>query len=416
MEPIKALLRPAWRRFYKSYEETRIRLRTFSVPLDKLLCGGNNGIRAAKYAQLTGDFLLPSRLAIISPHVKLLDDYEREGEKLFQKEIFEKTEYYQHFATSIDLTGSNFYDRKEKIIDVARTFVDQFRGVLNTPASVHPGQSECGAPVWLRPIKNSSYYEVIDGHHRIALAHKNKENSVKALVYYPEPVHTPLQELLLDVLWINKNKWLYQPIVSPELSEEWVLIRKCTDRLAYMQTFLEQQGWLPPHKNKLTYLDVGSSYGWFVNEMLQRGFEAYGVERDRIAIEVGEKFYHLDASCIRNMEIGNYLENTQESYDVVSCMSVLHHFILHKNSTDAVSVIKNLDRITKKVLFIDTAQNHEEAFSPLLPEWDDAYIARWITSHTSFTKVIPLGRDDDRVSPFESYYNRTFFACIRDSQ
>ena len=408
---LNPMLRPIWRPTYRYFNQLSVKYNAFDVGISKLLSGGSNGIRAAKYAEITNDFLLPSRLAIESPHKKLLDQYDVDGDSIFKKNIFEQTDYYKHCAKCIDLTGSDFYDEKEKIVDLARSFINQYKGMyLEKP--IHPGQSTIGAPVWVRPIKNSTYYEIIDGHHRVALAYKKGMKRIKALKLPLDPVFTPLQQLLLDVLWINKQKWLYQPIRSPETSEQWILVRNCEDRLGFMKNFLRKAD-LSPNK-KHTYLDVGSSYGWFVDKMIQEGLDSYGVERDCIAIEVGERVYNLPKSRIRNMEIGNYLKNTNEHYDVVSCMSVLHHFILNKNSTSALEIIKNLDRITKKVLFLDTAQNHEKAFAPLLPEWDNEYIINWIKKHTSFTKILVLGKDNDCKPPFENYYNRTFFACMRE--
>lgn len=406
---IKDILRPCWRSLYRHYKILDSKMRSFDLPLDKILSGGSNGIRAAKYAEITNDFLLPSRPATLSPHVMLLEEYDRLGNDVLSDENFEKTPYYKAFAKCIDLTGSDFYDDKAKIIDVARTFINQYKGIYLSN-TVHPGQSSLGAPVWVRPIRNSTCYELIDGHHRVALAFKRGQKTIKAITFYKEPVFTPLQQLLLDVLWINKEKWLYQPIHSPELADEWVLVRDCEDRLNYMVNFLQSQK-LP--LKTLTYLDVGSSYGWFVHKMSYLGLDAFGVERDCIAIEVGERVYNLPRTKVENMEIGHYVKNTQESYDVVSCMSVLHHFVLNKNSTTAVELIRNLDRITNKVLFIDTAQNHEKSFAPLLPEWDDEYIVNWIKGNTSFQNVRALGRDNDCKTPFENYYNRTFFVCTR---
>ncbi len=52
---VKRLLRPTYRKIYKSYEIMKAKYRAFYVDIDHLLCGGENGIRAAKYAELIGD-------------------------------------------------------------------------------------------------------------------------------------------------------------------------------------------------------------------------------------------------------------------------------------------------------------------------------------------------------------------------
>jgi hypothetical protein len=72
-----------------------------------------------------------------------------------------------------------------------------------------------------------------------------------------------------------------------------------------------------------------------------------------------------------------------------------------------------VDKITGKVLFFDTGEEHEHAFEGALLGWTPRFIQEWILKNTTFSKVIPLGLDQDKKPPFEGYYNRTLFACIR---
>ena len=72
-----------------------------------------------------------------------------------------------------------------------------------------------------------------------------------------------------------------------------------------------------------------------------------------------------------------------------------------------------LDKVTGNVLFIDTGEEHESAFGELLKGWSPEFIRKWNISHTDFKEVVPLGIDQDRKAPFQGYYNRTLFACIK---
>jgi hypothetical protein len=233
------------------------------------------------------------------------------------------------------------------------------------------------------------------------------------MLYDKEPVLTPLQQLLLDGLWINKQKWLYQPVESPELQDEWVLVRKSTDRFSWMKNFLQNKK-TEPHKQ--TYIDIGSSYGWFVKQFENIGFQSYGMDRDPFGIEVGFRVYGLKRDQITHSDIAMGLEGlvaNKKKFHIVSCLSVLHHFALGKTSMDAETLINMLDKITSNVLFIDTGEEHEPAFGDLLKGWSPEFIRKWILSHTSFKEVIPLGIDQDRKPPFQGYYNRTLFACVK---
>jgi 2-polyprenyl-3-methyl-5-hydroxy-6-metoxy-1,4-benzoquinol methylase len=410
----KKLLRPIWRTVYPFIKAAQVKTKSFNVPLNKLLCGGENGIRAFKYAELTNNFLRPSTSIFCSPHVQLLQLYDEIGNKIFTDDIFQSTHYYKNAAECMQLTGAYFYDRPEKIKTLAERFIQQYNGKIdNLP--LQPGQSDPDQPTWVRPIKYSSCYEVIDGNHRIARAIMQGKETISALVYEKESVLTPLQQLLLDCLWINKQKWLYQPVDFPELKDEWQLVRNCKDRLSMMESFLKKTKKSLFH-SKGTYIDLGSSYGWFVSEMSRLGLDAFGMERDPFGMEIGFKVYDLKRDQIIHRDIVLGLEeliSQKKKYNVVSCLSVLHHFALQKSSTSAETFIKLLDKITEDTLFLDTGEEHETAFGRALQGWNPEFIKKWIKKNTTFKDVIPLGIDQDRQGVFKDYYNRTLFACVK---
>ncbi|MGV8948021.1 MAG: hypothetical protein ACOH2E_01440 [Candidatus Paracaedibacter sp.] len=410
----KKIVRPIWRYIYRLWSQDNYKRKTFSVQIGKLLRGGHNGIRAAKYAELTGNFLLPSTSVFDGAHVKLLQLYNEIGDEVLTDKILENTEYYKEAVECMKLTGSFFYDRPEKIKILAERFIRQHRGE-KIDLSLQPGQSLPDHPIFVRQVKHSSCYEVIDGNHRIARAIMRGDESIPVFIYEKEPALTPLQQLLLDCLWINKRKWLYQPVNSPELTDEWTLVRRCTDRLQMMSEFLQKNPEVSQQSDK-SYIDIGSSYGWFVNEMSRLGYQSFGMDRDPFGIEVGFHVYGLKREQIIHSDLVFGLEKLLEnkmSYNVVSCLSVLHHFVLGKSSISAESFIKLLDNITDKILFLDTGEEHEQAFEGALNGWNVNFIKQWIKTHTSFKEVIPLGVDQDCKKPFEGYYNRTLFACIK---
>jgi hypothetical protein len=405
---LKKMIRPVWRPLYGFAEKKYTNFKSFNVPLDNLLRGGENGIRAAKYAELTQNFLRPSTPVLEGPHVKLLQQYAVIGNSILDEGIFEETEYYKNAYECMKLTGAYFYDRPEKIKILATKFINQHKGKHEN--TMQPGQSAPNQPIWVRPIKYSSCYEVIDGNHRIARAIMRGDKTIPALVYEKEAVMTPLQQLLLDCLWINKQKWLYQPLDFPELKDEWPLVRQCSDRLSLMTAFLEKSFIEDQKKN---YLDIGSSYGWFVKEFCRLGFAAFGMERDPFGMDIGFKVFGINRNH-QDVVFGlTDLVNQNKSYSIVSCLSVLHHFVLNKSSTSAEELIKLIDKITDKVLFLDTGEEHESAFGGALKGWGPAFIKNWIEENTTFKSVIPLGMDRDRKSPFEGYYSRTLFACVK---
>jgi O-antigen/teichoic acid export membrane protein len=282
-------------------------------------------------------------------------------------------------------------------------------------ASVRAGsQAHSGPrdPILVAPIRDSDCFQILDGHHRLAtLAHRGARTAqvkVKRI-----PVTTPLQDLLSRMSWIGGKKELYQPIDAPELRQRWTVVRRCTDRLALMARFLAERDIEPPGRD---YLDVASCYGWFVHQMGERGFTSYGVERDPLAPRLGAAVYGLDPSRIHVGDAVEFLreaEATGRRWDVVSCFSLLHHFVLGRGSTTAEELVRLLDRAAARVLFLDTGQEHEAWFAHSLKGWNAEHIAAFLREHTTFDEVVDLGPDHDAVGPYADNYGRHLFACVR---
>jgi hypothetical protein len=94
----------------------------------------------------------------------------------------------------------------------------------------------------------------------------------------------------------------------------------------------------------------------------------------------------------------------------------LHHFVLGRGSVGHEELLRLLDRVTGRVLFLDTGQEHEEWFRESLAGWDADSIRRTLLENTSFDEVVDLGPDLDAVPPHERNYGRRLFACVRSVQ
>ncbi len=410
------------------------------VPIEKLLMGGDAGIEGEHYARLLGQPLRASTRVTDGPHAHLLRDYVVKGQRLLHDGELERTAYYRNAAACIEFTGSYFDARTpQQIRAVAARFVAQF---LDLPQEKQGGdnaahhangngdvqhqsgvadasqhnQSPPGSPILVRPIAHSSCLQIKDGHHRVAIAAARGQQTVDVEAY-GQPIQTPLQRLLLDNLWLQGRRELYQPVNAPELAEGWTLVRRCTDRLDRMRAFLAREGLL--FTSQQNYLDIGAAYGWFVAQMRDLGFYATGVERDPFAIEVGQWCYgtSLDPDCkarmIRSDLVRFLKEHMGLRYEVVSAFSVLHHFALGRGAVSPEQLISLLDRITGKVLFFETGQSHESWFADTLMGWTPDYIEGWLNRHTTFSRIERLGIDGDAVAPYQDNYGRTLFACIR---
>lgn len=382
------------------------------VPIDRLLVGGDNGLAGDRFARLSGDIMRTSTPIRSSPQAQLLLEWAAHGDSVFLPDRLSATPYYQNAAFNIDVFGYYFDARRdEEIVQVARRFVDGYRGVDQSALPPQFGQSATWEHVRVRPVFHSDCFQVVDGHHRCAVAAARNDDAIEAVVE-PAVAVTALQALLQDTLWLKGRLELYQPLAAPELQRDWRLVRRCTDRWQKLADFADAA--LPAGGGPVSYLDIGSFYGWFVHQARQRGWDGHGIERDPFAIRVGAAAYKLDEQFVSQGEASRLLEALPRRFDVVSCFSLLHHFVLERQRVSAEEFAALLDRATGKVLVLETGQEHESWYREKLRGWNPDFIEDWIRRHTTFTRVVRLGADADGVGPFAGNFGRMLFACTRD--
>ena len=380
---------------------------TVEVPIERILLGGQNRLDAHAFASGIGDPMWASTRLVDGPHVRLLEEF---ADAAPSEEAILASDYGCMARDCVALSGHFFSaDDDAGIVQVARRFLAHARQGIDDPERL-PHQSSPGDPVRLAPVRASDCFQVVDGHHRLAAAWVAGERVVPAQVKRL-PVRTPLQEVLDAMSWIGGERLLYQPVAAPELEQSWVTVRRCTDRLGAMRRVLADLGLQPAGSS---YLDVACCYGWFVDQLGQWGFDAQGVERDPLGQEVAAMAYGVPAERVVVGDAVDFLRDTSRRWDVVSCFSLLHHFVLGRGSSDAAELVRLLDRVTGRVLFLDTGQEHEAWFGRSLRGWDTARVASFLVEHGSFDRVVDLGPDQDAVPPYEQNYGRHLFACIKD--
>jgi len=393
----------------KNYKGVISRLKLVPIPVDACLRGGDNGVPSATFARMIGDIRRASLPISEWPMTKLLREYDNSGEMLWEQEVFKQTDYYKNAVLNINLFGKYFDAVKpDEIHWGARRFAYAYRGLngSNLAKDIPEYFRNPYEFVAVHPIKYSACYQVSEGHHRLAMAYVQGLRTVPGLIL-KDPVTTPLQDLLQDFSWLKGRRELYQPIESAEVAG-WILVRRCSDRLAKMTRFLRAEGMMPPACS--TYLDLGSCYGWFVSQMSEIGFRSLGVERDPIAILIGKTMYGLQPEQARRSDAVAFLRKTKEQFDITSCLSLAHHYILHRQNMSAEELLHLVDSATRRVMFFDMGQSHEY---PGLNGWEPDHIHRWLETNTTFSRIIRLGPDEDAVPPNQRNFGRMLFACVR---
>lgn len=385
------------------------------IDLQRTLMGGEGEDDAGHWAEITSDLQRASLLLKDSAHVRFLEQYRALGEKLLICKNFEETPYFKNAAQCVRVRGDYFGRRsREGILEQARLFATLYERMRDGDPSelTFPFAREHSppqSPPLVRKTLTPNTFQIIDGHHRLAIAWVLGQRKTKAAV--PRlPMPTALQSLVLAVNQTKGRKELYQPIDSPEFDSSWGLVRRCDDRLAMMLKFLATSG---HDLSGLSVIDLACSYGWFVHEFSKRGCCALGVDMDPMALKVGQIAYGIPSAQLVQSDLLTFLYSCNRPFDVVVLLSVLHHFALKPDFGSPEDVLKRIDALTGHCLFLDTGHNHEQWFHRSLPEWDDNFVIGFIKQHTSFTEVLPLGRDSDSIDPYSDNYGRTLFVCIR---
>jgi 2-polyprenyl-3-methyl-5-hydroxy-6-metoxy-1,4-benzoquinol methylase len=378
------------------------------IPVRKILLGGEGDLRAKQYSYLTGDLLRPSTGASSGPHAMFLTEYERLGEKIFDQDIFETTSYYRNARDCIRVFGSYFPSSltPDRIVLTAKRFALQFEGksVAHLPAAGHSPEGEA---IKVFTVKDSDCYELMQGNHRVAFAARRNQELITADVQF-KPNYTPLQEMVQNVAWESGAKELYQPLGLPEFEGSWTLLRDCGTRFDKMLRFLRVRQLTADRVDRIE--DIGSYYGWFVSRFVAAGYNAHGIERDRQAIRIGELAYGNLEGRILWDDARTALSEEATQSDVICCLSIMHHYVMKKYSTSADEFLRLLNKQTKKVLFLEMGEEHEQWFAQSLSGWNKEFIRNWVIENTDFKLAHELGRDSDNKGRYRSNFGRMLFA------
>lgn len=400
-----------FRRVLESVKDARRRVLARIVPMNRLLLGPDVAPDARTYAEKTGDWLRTSTRLIDGPHTALLRLADSRGGIPGDTELA-GTEYVRQGLRCIDAFG-RFHEAADlnSMVALARDYVRHHRGESTGTDRDAPGRSRPGSLPVVRRIFGSDCFQVLDGHHRLgSLAARGDD---RARVYVKsKPAYTSAQTLILDVESTRHRPALYQPVELPEMGEGWPLRRKCTDRLEMMRRFLAERGLIGGGR-ALTSLDVACNYGWFVARFRAMGVTAHGVEIDPAALRVGRVLYANTDRDVTCADAVAFLRGVATPYDIVTCFSLAHHFVLGRGPCSGEDLLKLLDRACGAVLFFDTGQEHERWFREKLRGWDEAKVREWLTQNTTFREIVRLGVDSDDAGVTADNYRRTLFALVR---
>ena len=330
-----------------------------------------------------------------SPHIRLLELYARQGEGLFAPGNLERTEYFRLAGEWAEMDGVHRPELKAEAIRAqARAFVTLYdrlrrgdrREVQHFRES--QGHSRPGALPTVQQTLTPGIYQIVDGHHRLAIAWVLGQQRARVTVLPPMP--TELQRLVLDVDGNNGQRKLRQPIDRPEFDRSWRVEQPCGDYLAWMLDFLDGRMSL---EQTPSMLDLGCSYGWLVERFSAYGFHALGVEPDPAALKIGRIAYGLRTAQLVQSTPADFVFGCKRTFDVVVVSGGLRALAEHSGAWGLEQFLKAVDSVTRRCLFLDLTQLDSHWWRHACPEWTRDTVARFMKERTSFTEVTLLGTE-----------------------
>jgi len=201
---------------------------------------------------------------------------------------------------------------------------------------------------------------------------------------------------IINFRLISKNIYFYQPLYK--LNTKFLFVsnrieRECEDRWSAIESHIDGQ--------PTSFMDIGSQFGYFVLRMAEKGYFSLGVEREDDSIWLSNQVRNLSGLSNANFVKIDITPETilgLPTVDVVSCMSIFHHWAGKNHDLEyANQIMIEIAKRTKKMLFFDTGQSNENAtwsekidfMKPSPKKWIQGYL-----NDLGFSQVIHLGDFD----------------------
>jgi len=370
-----------------------------------LVLGAQGGKEAGAFAQAAGTLAFGSLPMEAGPHVTLLRAALASGGQLSDEQI--RSSSYWGFAKQVTRVAGGWFGARDddELLRVSRNFVEWALG--DCERVTNDGGSPFDDSILVARLSGSPVFQIIDGHHRVARAIARGERTVKVHRTWLDN-ESPLQQRL--ELLSGGTRTMRQPVPAREVESGWVVTTNCADRLLRIVRFLERDLDAPA---SATYLDVGAGYGWYLGEMRRFGLQVLGIEPDVRAVSIGTSFYGLTDGDFVVGEATASVEDLAGPYDVVSCFGLRALLQGCGTQLETTRLIKGLDRISGRVLFVDSDDRPDGRTSGADEDPSATSLTSLILANTSFRQVIDLGSNHDPIGPWSVGSGSRLLAFVR---
>jgi len=372
---LTSVIRNKWQKLKRFVSLNRIE----EVPLSCLLIGQQRGISIGKWVENTGEYSRVSTLLIDSPYTDFLRQVDSDQSILQDNDRLKNTPYYLMAEVCLQYTG-NFMGKsmEQDILQWMREFYAFYTSLRSgtsyrSEVFLDDGHSGAEEPVQAFKIRDSEYYEIIDGHHRCAIACMSGRETIP--VEIAGEMHSYLQSLIIKSTG-SPGQPMPQPVDAPEV-KDWPVREDCRKWVAQKLRFLNDHSLPAPGD---TYLEIPCSYGYSLRFFKQQGLRVFGVDPDKNGLQIAKSVHGIEEDECRRENTLAYLDGPAGKFSIVSFNSV----IAPADESTPV-LLKKLDGITERVLFL----RYDVPATAGRDAWEEK-IRNLIREQTAFRKTIFL--------------------------
>jgi SAM-dependent methyltransferase len=140
--------------------------------------------------------------------------------------------------------------------------------------------------------------------------------------------------------------------------------------------------------NAKNLLDIGCGEGWFLRRAADElGCFSFGIDGDNkriIPSEIARLHDDVERVCIMRANLDEKIINELPQFDVVLCLSVIHHVIIYEGMEKAVEFMKSVVNRARKAVIFETGTSDEKAMwwaddLPDMPSGQEAFIRSFLS-------------------------------------
>lgn len=214
-----------------------------------------------------------------------------------------------------------------------------------------------------------------------------------------------------------KKPW-FQPLYFNNIDSNTKAVTSSQNRISEMIKFCQE--YFGDTLSEKTFIDLGCSVGYFMNEMNQYCKSVLGVEQNFKLIEISKiMFPEISKNIIKQDIFTEILE--LPSANIYSCLNTINNlrfgnFDVFPNQNKELIMLKNIDEKTEDIFFfqmIQKSQDNQEIVEILLDNTSFEFCKVLMTTDPRIVVDNSFSNDEGEIEENKSKFMNTLFVLYR---